>query len=292
MLTVFGLAVVATSSWHALTEVIPRFHGQTLLQKFLFPVCKPQYIRNEVSNIHHCASNSPRLELTYLHIEPHLTRYDQKSPRYFFHYHGNGCNILDTTYFLYLLHSELEKHFPQHAWHIISTEYPGYCPDTYGQKVNEVEVQKHAVLSLKILVSTFAIASFQHVYIMGQSIGTGIATYVVSQIPSIAGVVLISAFTSIKDIVVDKLGEYSRFLVAERINNQKQLSAYSGPVLLIHGKLDTVILPKHATQLMEFVQVHGKASSVVVKWLETSGHNDMDRQTVFQFVISFVHTTL
>jgi esterase/lipase len=282
------LAILATSSLRAFTEFIPHVYGHQLSQRYMSPACKPQYKRNEIPNIYHHSLQN--LELTYLHIKPHFTRYGKKSSRYLFYYHDSRTNVLDSNYFLYLLHSELERHLSQYEWHVISTEYPGYCPDTYGVKVNESDVQKHALFSLKFLMAGFAIESYRQVYIMGQSIGTGIATYIASQTPSVAGVMLISAFTSIKDISADSIGRYFGLLLAERINNQKQLSAYPGPVLLIHGKLDTVILPKHASQLMQHIGCHGLASSISLKWLQTSGHDDMDRQEMFQYIVDFVAT--
>lgn len=52
-----------------------------------------------------------------------------------------------------------------------------------------------------------------------------------------------SAYTSIKSVVKDKAITMISYLVKERFRNIDKISKVKCPVLLIHGKKDTLIRP-------------------------------------------------
>jgi len=74
---------------------------------------------------------------------------------------------------------------------------------------------------------------------MGRSIGTGVAVQVAAM-RSPSSLILISPFTSIKDVAKHLFGNLS-VLVKERFKSVECASNVSCPTLIIHGKLDNLI---------------------------------------------------
>lgn len=64
-----------------------------------------------------------------------------------------------------------------------------------------------------------------------------------------AALVLISAFTSIKDIAKDLVGRWSSFLVKDLFNNAEEIAKVKCPVFLLHGKSDALIPYQHTEEL-------------------------------------------
>jgi hypothetical protein len=50
-----------------------------------------------------------------------------------------------------------------------------------------------------------------------------------------------SAFTSIKSIIRDLLGNVAAYLIKERFKNFERMQAVTCPTLIIHGKSDELI---------------------------------------------------
>lgn len=77
------------------------------------------------------------------------------------------------------------------------------------------------------------------ILIMGRSIGTGVAVQVAAQ-RNPSGLVLISPFTSIKDVAKHLFGNLN-CVVKERFKSVDYAKDIKCPTLIIHGKLDTLI---------------------------------------------------
>lgn len=68
-----------------------------------------------------------------------------------------------------------------------------------------------------------------------------------------AALVLISAFTSLQDVIVDQMGPYVAKLVKNRFNNKSLLStSIICPVFFLHGQSDTLIPCEH-TQILHSI---------------------------------------
>ena len=83
---------------------------------------------------------------------------------------------------------------------------------------------------------------------MGRSLGSGPATYLASR-HAVGALVLISAFCSIRDAVRDKLGSLAAIFVKDAFNNLERIRRVISPVLIIHGKSDDFMPPKHSEKL-------------------------------------------
>ena len=83
---------------------------------------------------------------------------------------------------------------------------------------------------------------------MGRSIGTGAATHVAS-CRNVGGLILISAYTSLKAVVRDYAGKLAKFFIGERFENIEKIQSVNCPIFLIHGLLDKMIPFKQSVEL-------------------------------------------
>lgn len=89
----------------------------------------------------------------------------------------------------------------------------------------------------------------ERIVLVGNSIGSGTATELAKSTHP-AGLVLISAFTSLPAVVGEQLPWLPiRWLVHDKYDNQRKLGAVTAPTLLLHGSADTMIGPSHAEAL-------------------------------------------
>src|SRR5688572_2608664 len=80
----------------------------------------------------------------------------------------------------------------------------------------------------------------------GRSLGGGAAARLAADRP-VAALILESSFTSVADFAARLLAP--GFLVRDRFDTRKMLTAYRGPLLMIHGRLDTVVPIEHGREL-------------------------------------------
>ena len=87
------------------------------------------------------------------------------------------------------------------------------------------------------------------IVIIGNSIGTGVATRLANEVGP-AALVLISPFASLEQLVGEKFWWLPTGLfLRDRYDNIAALAAVDAPVLIMHGETDTLIPPAHAEQL-------------------------------------------
>lgn len=125
-------------------------------------------------------------------------------------------------------------------------EYPGYSiskskASSESGVLNEAE-NLILYLQKKLFISP------ERLILIGRSIGSGPASYLVSRFP-IAGLVLISGFVSIKRVAKDMFGKIGALLIKERFENKKWLESSQTPLLLIHGRNDKIIPCKHSKEI-------------------------------------------
>lgn len=173
-------------------------------------------------------------------------------------FHGNAGSACDRTYFIDLL-----KDFNAN---LVVFEYPGYGKDV--NKPGESIFLKQALE----LVSHIKTKNSQHlpVYLMGESLGTGVATFVASQ-TDIKGLILISSYLSIA-----KLAQYHyslfpvTFLMKHKFNAHAWAEQTKTPVILFHG-IDDDIIPIHFARL-QVLNFKGEKELIEIP---DCGHNDI-----------------
>ncbi len=124
---------------------------------------------------------------------------------------------------------------PDFAVHIM--EYPGY-----GSRPGRPSEQAF----FEAAREAFELLSQQHsgrIFLGGESIGTGVATYIASQFPDrVAGLFLVTPYTSLVDVARSHYPIFPvRLLMRDRFPSETFLAQYSGPVAFVVAEHDEVV---------------------------------------------------
>jgi pimeloyl-ACP methyl ester carboxylesterase len=122
---------------------------------------------------------------------------------------------------------------------VMAVEYPGYW--VYNRhRPDASQIKRDAIAVLSELNKTIP---FSKIIVIGVSIGTGPAA-ILAKYP-LRGLLLITPFTSIRDLAYSYVGHFS-FLLSDSFNNLDSLSKPQCPILVAHGTSDTIIPHEHA----------------------------------------------
>lgn len=135
---------------------------------------------------------------------------------------------------------------------ILIPEYPGYgIYKSFSSSAEQMEYDSEQVY--KYLLTKL---HYKNIYIFGRSIGTGPAVHVASNFQT-NGLILMSAYTNIKAVAKGLVGILS-FLVKDRFLSKDKISKVECPILLVHGKSDTLINYKQSQELFSQINPHLK----------------------------------
>ena len=152
-----------------------------------------------------------------------------------------GGNATEATVFL-----SFTEHFPQHA--IATFNYRGYGLSE-GNPSEEMIFQD--ALYLYDYFSEQKTIDPNRIYVMGRSLGTGVATYLASQRP-VKGTILISPYDSILALAEEQHPFVPvSFLLKHRFESVKYAPQIKTPALAFVGLIDEVISPEHSDRLIE-----------------------------------------
>ena len=156
--------------------------------------------------------------------------------------HGNGCDIGT-------MQSTLSRFSRSLNIYVISFEYPSYGLCT-GAKPSQETINNHADRTYEFVRDVLHWPE-ERILLFGHSIGSGAACYLASKRRLIAGLILQSPYTAIADLVQEKVGRLSWLVGGRSWNNLAAMKEITCPVLLIHGRADTLIPSTHSETLHE-----------------------------------------
>ncbi len=183
--------------------------------------------------------------------------------------HGNG-ELID------FWPEELSE-FARLGMALLLVEYPGYGRSTGSpsqKSITETFVAAYDVLSSRKDVDPSRIILF------GRSLGGGGVCALAAERPS-AAMILMSTFTDARSFAKRYLAP--AFLVRDPFDNLTVVKKYPAPVLIVHGRQDTVIPYSHGIALHNAAR-HGKLITY------EAGHNDCppDWRMFWQHVRTFL----
>lgn len=183
--------------------------------------------------------------------------------------HGNG-ELID------FWPDEL-KRFGSLGIGLLLVEYPGYGRSAGSP--SQVSITAAFVAAYDMLSSRKDIDS-SRIVLFGRSLGGGAVCALAAERPT-AALILMSTFTSARSFAKRYLAP--SFLVRDPLDNLSVVQKYKGPILIMHGKQDTVIPFSHGKELLE-AAVRGKLIAY------EAGHNDCppDWKVFWQDVESFL----
>lgn len=131
---------------------------------------------------------------------------------------------------------------------VLAVEYPGYG------LLNALEPSEERVNRVMLTVFRFLVdemhVKYDRIYLFGRSIGTGPAVKLASQYP-VGGLILVSAFMSIKAAIETIAGPFVSMAFNERFPNAALIQNVQCPTLFIHGEKDALIPAEHSLQLFQ-----------------------------------------
>ncbi|CAD7933353.1 unnamed protein product [Amoebophrya sp. A120] len=183
------------------------------------------------------------------------------------HTHSNGCDMGDMVAAMRGLSTQLYVDS-------VLIEYPGY--GLHEGRASHQSIDRTVAVVHEYLINTLKIEPSRIIW-YGRSIGTGSACALALRTQelygpeSLGGLIIQCGFTHFKDVVKFLFGRVAKSLVRHNWNNLETVKKLvSCPILILHGKRDTMIPHTQAEELWK-----------VVPWKEISelylcncGHND------------------
>lgn len=176
-------------------------------------------------------------------------------------FHGNAGNAADRGYFL----EPLRTAFPGASVFIL--EYPGY-----GQREGRPSEKAFVRSGTDALRALAKERPESNLFLVGESIGTGVATQVAAQqVELLSGLLLITPFDSMVNVAAIHYPWLpTHLLLRDRFDSTRALRDIRLPVFLLVAGRDGVIPPRLAEQLSEAYP--GPKRSHLI---EGAGHNDI-----------------
>ena len=152
-------------------------------------------------------------------------------------FHGNGASWQTTPYITDML--------VQHGYGVLAAEYRGYNGNPGSPSEEGLYADGRAAYAF---LRERGVAG-QEIVLAGNSIGSGVATHLATEIEARA-LVLISPFDSLEETASRKLRWLPvRQLLRDRYDNSGKFPRLTLPILILHGEADTLIALDQATSL-------------------------------------------
>lgn len=179
-------------------------------------------------------------------------------------FHGNGGQSVRRDHFL----EGFQSSNTIGAWEVYLLEYPGYGSRP-GDPSEEVLVSAAADAVERLLEDDPS----RPVYVVGESLGTGVASQVAAAYPeAVPAVLLITPFTSIVDVGAARFPRFLvRAILKDRYDSEAALSRYEGRVGFLLAGEDSVVPTELGRRLYESYDGPKRL------WIqESAGHNNLD----------------
>lgn len=185
---------------------------------------------------------------------------NESSDTIFFYYNGNRGSACDRTF--------LTRRFERYGVSLAFVEYTGYGNST-------IKPSQQVLYQDAANMAAFAQSkNYSKTIVLGESLGTAVASYHSSIDPSVRSVILLAPFYSTSLLFKEKFRFYpSAVFRMENYDNAALLRQYDGKLIIIHGERDRNIPIEQAKMLYGSVSTEDK-EFVDVRY---SRHNDMYR---------------
>ena len=178
-------------------------------------------------------------------------------PNFLILFHGNAEDIFLVSNFATAFELYIKMN-------VIVVEYPGYS--IYKMSKNNEGNIEEIILNDSLIVydkikEIFGIND-ENIFIFGRSIGSAPASYLASK-RNPGGLFLVSAFTSIKEVVNNHSFNLGGIFIKSSFETIKYINNVRCPVLLIHGMKDNLIPSEHSRSL--YNQIKGGIKECILR---------------------------
>jgi fermentation-respiration switch protein FrsA (DUF1100 family) len=130
---------------------------------------------------------------------------------------------------------------------VLLVEYPGYGRATGSPSEKSITGATRALYDWAVADPR---VDATRIVAWGRSLGGGAASQLAVERP-VAALILESAFTSVADFAARFMAP--AFLIRDRFDSRNALASYHGPLLVMHGRLDTIVPVGHGRELASIV---------------------------------------
>ena len=179
-------------------------------------------------------------------------------------FHGNGGQSVRRDHFV----EGFQSPNTVGTWDVYILEYPGYGSRP-GDPGEEVLISAAADAVERLLTED----SSRPVYVVGESLGTGVASQIAAAYPeAVPAILLITPFTSIVDVGAARFPRFLvRAILKDRYDSVNALSRYDGRVGFLLAGEDSVVPTELGRRLYEGYNGQKRL------WIqESAGHNNLD----------------
>jgi len=210
---------------------------------------------------------SPRSRPSYPGVPCMLYAIPQGAPVLLVHAHSNGCDIGDMRQTLQNISESLRVH-------VMSFEFPGYGLHLGSASMRSID---EAAIAVADFLQHDLKLNLAQVVWYGRSIGSGPALRMVHRISKElqqrpGGVVLQCGYANFPEVAGHLFGRVAKRLVSPLWTNEAMVKELDCPVLLIHGRNDTMIPIEQSEKLWEGV----RAKELSRFHACDCGHNDFN----------------
>jgi pimeloyl-ACP methyl ester carboxylesterase len=162
--------------------------------------------------------NKEKEESLQKYIPSLLIRYEGRfggSSKVMVFFHGNAEDVGLAEDLLHHLSESLEVH-------VVAVEYPGYGIYRDESSTDQI-IEEDAARVYEYLVDEFGVKE-KDILLFGRSLGSGPASYLAAK-KNPGMLVLMSPFTSIKDVAGSLIGKWVKFAVSDVFKNKEHMSS-------------------------------------------------------------------
>uniref|UniRef100_A0A6A7G9Q5 Alpha/beta superfamily hydrolase n=1 Tax=Hirondellea gigas TaxID=1518452 RepID=A0A6A7G9Q5_9CRUS len=188
--------------------------------------------------------------------------YHRPSKRIILYGHGNGEDLGNTHRFIRMLRDNLKCH-------VLAIEYPGYGINAGVS--TETSVNADFTTAFHFVLSDMGFR-LEDILLFGRSIGSGPCCQLAAR-HKVGGLVLVSPFSSIRDMTRHLAGRVAAALVADRFSNIQAIMKVEVPLILIHGLADKLIPYSHSQLLFRAAE---KTPRRAIHFPEDMDHNSFN----------------
>lgn len=205
------------------------------------------------SKIYFCNSINNYM-ISYCHLKPK----NKKSKKYIVYSHGNAIDITEMRKIINFIIDDQNLDF-----NFILYDYIGY-----GFSENKVPNEELCYESLDAIITLLRKSGIpeEDIYLMGQSLGTGVILDYVSKNNWSNPIILISPYKSIFSIISKYLGN----IPGDRFKSISKIKNINCKVKIIHGLLDDLITINHSYDLLKELPNYLKFNPI---WLKANHYD-------------------
>jgi fermentation-respiration switch protein FrsA (DUF1100 family) len=189
------------------------------------------------------------------------------------YFHGNAGNIS--------IRAPRARALAEAGYGVLLAEYRGYGGNP--GKPSEKGFYEDAMAYYNWLIQRGNFKDSQ-IVVYGESLGTGVATWLAAQRPNLAAVILEAPYTSLTD-----LGRMRFFfmpvdlLMRDRYTTSARIPGITSPLLILHGRRDMVVPVRYGQKVFDLAN-----QPKTIKIFPSAGHSDLYSHGAADEIVAFL----